>query len=353
MKFNRRYVLIIILVGALVTLFLPIKVHYSFKATAKIYPVREWHLKRGQDDSYIGEMRNYQTNVLSHVKSYKFERGDISEILLLNDLVSGDLVERGDTLAYINSYFIENELTKLYNQKAIEEKNLGVKLAGEKQELIDEATQRYNFAKQQRDLEEKNFNRHFKLYNDSIISTADFEVVENSFQLAEIKLELVQKEMISLRAGAKDEEIAYIQKKISGYKREIETYERLEDQYNIVSPVGGIITFNKIVNGIIAVSDTSKYILKIPVKVNNIQYLDRISGIRFSIPGYEDEIDASFIMLDESVVSLLSNQQLVMAKAVIAGGQFKLFPGMAVQCTVVCDKISLFAFLSRSILLRL
>jgi hypothetical protein len=50
----------------LFTLFLPIKLYYSFEATAMVYPVREWHLKRGQDDSYISELQNFKTNVLSH-----------------------------------------------------------------------------------------------------------------------------------------------------------------------------------------------------------------------------------------------------------------------------------------------
>lgn len=348
MRFNRRYVLLAILILAIIVLFLPIKTNYSFDSTAKIMPVKEWHLKRGQDDSYISELRNNKTDVLSLVKGYKFERGDISEIILLKDLVSGSYSEPGDTLAYINSYFIENELTKLQNAKKIEQESMTVKLAGEKQPLIDEAVQRYNFAKQQKELEEKNFNRYRNLYYDSIISTAEFEIYENDYKLAEINLEIANSELISLKSGAKNEEIEYTRQKIDAIQREIETLERLKNEYYVVCPIGGVVSYNSALEDIISISDTSQYVLKIPVKVNNIQYLDRISGIRFSIPGYDDMVNASFIDLDENV-SLFSNQQLVMAKAIIDGGQFKLYPGMAVQCTVVCDKISIFNFLARSI----
>ncbi|MEZ5084512.1 MAG: hypothetical protein R2750_13870 [Bacteroidales bacterium] len=155
MRFNKRYVLLAILIIAIIVLFLPIKTNYSFDSTAKILPMKEWHLKRGQDDSYISELRNNRTDVLSLVKGYKFERGDISEIVLLKDLASGAYTEPGDTIAFINSYFIENEITKLQNAKKIEQEAMSVKLAGEKQPLIDEAVQRYNFAKQQKELEEK------------------------------------------------------------------------------------------------------------------------------------------------------------------------------------------------------
>ena len=99
-------------------------------------------------------------------------------------------------------------------------------------------------------------------------------------------------------------------------------------------------------------SDTARFMLKIPVKVDNVQFLDKLTGIRFSIPGYKEEIEASFANLDESV-SLLSEQQLVMAKAIISGGQVKLYPGMAVQCEVICDRITIFDFLKRNIQLQL
>lgn len=351
MKINRRYGLIIILILAIVTLFLPIKVHYSFKSTAKIYPLKEWSLLRGQDDSYVTEMQNYETNVLSHVKSYKFERGDISEVLIDDEIISGDFMAEGDTMAYINSFYIENEIVKLNNLKSVEIGNLSANLVGEKQALIDEAEQRYNFAKQQLELERKNYNRYEGLYSDSVISTAEFEIYENDYELASINVDIAYNELISAQTGEKNEDLEVIQNKIDSYERQIENYEKLIERYHVIAPISGIVNFNHVLNGIISISDTSKYILKIPVKVSNVQYLNQISGIRFSIPGYNDKLDASFIDLDENV-SFLSDQQLVMAKAVITGGQFKLYPGMAVQCKVLCDRITILDYLMRSIQLR-
>jgi hypothetical protein len=104
-------------------------------------------------------------------------------------------------------------------------------------------------------------------------------------------------------------------------------------------------------NGFITISDFSQFLLKIPVKVYNIQYLDRISGIRFSIPGYDDKMEASFIDLDENV-NLLANQQLVIAKALVNKSFRGIYAGMAVQCTVICDEITIFEFLKRGIHLK-
>lgn len=351
MKFNRRHILLVMMAAAIITLFLPIKMNYSFEATAMIYPQKEWFLKRGQDDSYVTEMQNYETNVLSHIKSYKFERGDISEVIIDDDIISGDIVIKGDTIALIHSYFIENELIRLENLKAVEEGNLRASMVGEKEAMINQAEQQYNFAKRQLELEEKNFNRNLKLYNDSIISSAEFDIYENAYQLAAINVEIAYNELESAKTGVKQEEVNVIQQQIDSYNREIATLSKLKQQYYVTVPIGGLVNFNQVIDGILTVSDTTKYILKIPVKVNNVQYLDRITGIRFSIPGYDDKVDASFIDLDENV-SLFSDQQLVMAKALISGGHFKLYPGMAVQCNVYCDRITLLGFLRRSIQLH-
>lgn len=343
--------LLVILLIAGIVLFLPIKVHYSFEATAKIYPVKEWFLKRGQDDSYITEMQNYETNVVSHIKSYKFERGDVSEVLIDDKIVSGYVLSSGDTIAYIQSYFIENELIKLENLKSVEVGYLTAGLAGDKKALIDQAEQQYNFAKQQLELENKNYQRNLKLHRDSIISTAEFEIYENAYQLAAINVEIAYNELINVKTGVKQEELQVIRQRIDSYNKELALLNKLKQQYFVTVPITGIANFNQVIDGIITVSDTSKYILKIPVKVNNVQYLDRITGIRFSIPGYNEKVGASFIDLDENV-NLFSDQQLVMAKALISGGQFKLYPGMAVQCNVLCDRITLLGFLRRSIQLH-
>ena len=57
-----------------------------------------------------------------------------------------------------------------------------------------------------------------------------------------------------------------------------------------------------------------------------------------------------FIDLDENV-NFQANQQMVVAKALI-NTSFKIYPGMAVQCRVICDEITIFEFLKRGIHLR-
>jgi hypothetical protein len=353
MKINRRFVLLVILILALITIFLPIKVNYSFEATALVYSAREWNLKRGADDSYISELVDNETNMVSNLMSYKFERGDVAEVQIRKDLVSGKYVTAKDTIATIHSFFINNEITRLVNLKQIEEAALNVTVTGEKQTLIDQSKQELEFARQQFDLALKSYERQKKLYLDSIISQSEFEVSENQYHLAQITVQIEEKELLSIETGAKSEEIDYIKQKIDSYQREIQTLEDMKEQYFIKSPIEGIISFNRIVDGILTISDTNRYVLKIPVKLTNIHYINSISGIKFSIPGDTEKIDASFICIDENVnLSLSSKQQHILAKALIDHHVTGIYPGMAVACQVYCDDVTIFEFLKRSINLR-
>jgi hypothetical protein len=159
MHFNRRHILILLLVLAILVIFLPIPIRYSFVATAKVYPVKEWKLSRGTEEGFWSQTYNYETDALGDFKNYRFERGDIAELQIRKDLEFDAPIEVNDTVAYIESYFIENEIMRLQNLRDVEIANMNVISTGEKQPMIEQAQRQYNYAMQQYDLEKKNFAR--------------------------------------------------------------------------------------------------------------------------------------------------------------------------------------------------
>lgn len=347
-RFTRRQVLYLILLFIVIVFLLPIKIPYRFEATAVVFPLKEWYLTKGQDDSYISELRNFQTDVLSNLKSYKFNRGDISEVIMKKDLQTGTPVEAGDTIAEIHSFFISNELSRVHNELAIEQSALKVESSGQKQEVIDQAFQEYTRATQQFDLEEKRFLRQKKLYTDSIIASERFEEAENAYKLAGINIEITRQAMLSAKSGGKPENIQLILQRIEALRHEIRTLEELKAQYIIVPPISGLASYNHQENEIISICDTSGFILKIPVRLKDLRYLNQIKSIRFSIPGRSQEVDAEFISV-EGNVQYMDNRQMALAKALIRDGHPSVYPGMTVKCKVVCDKISLFNYMKRGL----
>jgi hypothetical protein len=347
MHFNRRHILIFILILVILTVFLPIPVRYSFIATAKIYPVREWKLSRGTEEGFWSQTYNYETDALGDFKNYRFERGDIAELVIREDIKFDTPVEANDTVAYIRSFFIQNEITRLTNLRDVELANMSVVSTGEKLPMVEQAQRQYNYALQQYDLEKKNFARQERLFRDSVITPADYDIYENALKLAEINSQVAYNELMSLSTGEKDPVVNLSEKKISSYEKEIERLESQKAQYTIATPIGGLLNYNTETGGIIKVSDISRLLLKIPVQYRHSSYLNSLYKVTFSTPDNKITVNATFKGFDQNI-NLIQNQQFVIARAVTTEATPGIYPGMIVQCRIYCDKVMLLEYLERN-----
>ncbi len=350
MRFNRRHILIILLVLTILAIFLPIYIRYSFITTAKIYPLKEWKLSRGASEGFLSQSYNYETNAVSDLKEYRFERGDIAELMLRNKIINDTLVSDNDTVATIKSFFIENEITRLKNLRDVEMATLNMVSTGEKQTLVSQAQKQYDYALQQYDLEKKNFARQQSLYRDSVITPSEFDISENALKLAEINAQVAYNELMSVNTGEKASVLGLSEQKILSYEKEIERLESQKEQYTIVTPMAGILSYNPELGGIIKVSDVSRLMLKIPVLYDNTAYLANLHSVKFSTPDNKITIGATFKGFDESV-TMIQFRQVVLARAVTDESFPGIYPGMAVKCRIYCDKVSLFEYIKRNFIL--
>jgi hypothetical protein len=347
MRFNRRHILILLLVLVILTIFLPIKVRYSFEATAKIYPVKEWKLSRGTEEGFWSQTYNYETDALGDLKNYRFERGDIAEFQISENLKFDAPVNAGDTIANIKSFFIENQITQLSNLRDVEIANKNVVSTGEKKSMIEQAERQYNYAVQQLDLEKKNFARQERLYRDSVITPADFDMYENSLKLAEINTQVAHDALMALSTGEKDPVVNLSEQKIISYEKELQRLENQKDQYTIATPVSGLLSYNTEIGGIIKVSDIRNLLLKIPVAYQHSSYLNSLYKVTFSTPDNKITVNATFKGFDENV-NLIQNQQFVIARAVTTEPTPGIYPGMVVKCRIYCDKVRILEYLKRN-----
>ena len=302
---------------------------------------------RGTEEGIWSQTYNYETDALGDFKNYRFERGDIAELEIRKDLQFDAPVSRNDTIAAIESYFIQNEIVALQNLRDQEIANLNVVTTGEKESLVEQAERQYNYARQQLDLEKKNFARQERLYRDSVITPADFDMYENALKLAEINTQVAYDQMVALSTGEKDPVIVYTEQKILSYTREIERLEKQKAQYTITTPIEGILSYNTELGGILKVSDNSRLLLKIPVAYQHSSYLDRLHKVTFSTPDNKITVNASFKGVDQNV-NLIQSQQFVIAKAVTEEATPGIYPGMIVQCRIYCDKVRLLEYLKRN-----
>jgi hypothetical protein len=347
MHLNRRHILLILLILVVLTVFLPIPVRYSFIATAKIYPIKEWKLLRGAEEGFWSQTYNYETGALGDFKNYRFERGDIAELEIRKDLKFDELINQHDTVASIQSYFIENEIIKLKNLRDVEVANMNVVSSGEKEPLVVQAQKQYDYAIQQLTLEQKNYDRQSRLFQDSVIAPADFDIYENSLKLAQINAQVAHDQFVSLSTGEKETVVNLSAQKILSYDREINRLEDQKAQYTIQSPISGILSYDTEEGGIIKVSDIDGLLLKIPVAYQNSSYLNSLYKVTFSTPDNKITVNASFKGFEENV-NLIQNQQFVIARAVTTEATTGIYPGMVVQCRIYCDKVRLLEYLKRN-----
>jgi len=348
MRLNRRHILILLLVLIIITIFLPIKLRYSFEATAKIYPLKEWKLMRGNEEGIWSQTIDYETGALSDFRNYRFERGDIAELFIREELRSNDLVNENDTIAEIKSYLIENEITRLENLRDVESANKNVVSTGEKQELILQAERQYNYALQQLDLEKKNIARQEKLYRDSVIPASEFDLYNNTYQLAEINVQVAFEALQSLKTGQKEQVVNVSDQMIISYEKELEKLQAQKRQYTITAPFGGNLNFDiDTLGSILKVRDNSRLLLKIPVAYQHSSYLEKLNKITFSTPDNKIDVDATFKGFDETV-SLIQSHQFVIARAITGEPIKGIYPGMVVKCRIYCDKVRILEYLKRN-----
>lgn len=350
MKLSKQHIAYLIIFVIVIIPFLPIKVRYKFESMARVYPEKEWLILRNTDGSFTSQIRHYTSNAITGLTNFNFERGDVATISLKDNVTNNSIIREGDSVAYIYSHFIENEILKLQNLRDIDLAELEVALSGEKQSVIDEALQTYKLAQEQYDLQLKNLARQQQLYNDTVITISEFEIHQNLFNQAKINLDLTYNSLLSVKTGMKPSEVQLISERVKSYEKEIDALIRQKTTYHLISPLTGMLIYNNVMEEVLKVSDTTNYLLKIPVQLEDMRFLTKISSISFEIPGQKVKVKARHIDTEMNVnLYIGSNSQAVMAKALVENDVRGLKPGMFVNCTVYCDKITLFEMFKRGL----
>jgi hypothetical protein len=349
MRINKRHILLLILLLIILVIILPFSIPYRFESTARLYPQQEWKLYHGQEEGFYSQINDYRSEATADLRHYRFERGDIARLEVRPGYEPNTKVSSGDTLAYLRSWFIENEILRLTNLRDVEAAALKAGETGEKPSLVEMMENKHKQAIQALELARSQLARQKILYEDSVIPASEYEIYENTYKLAEINVQVALKELESVRTGLKTADLDLIRERIATYQKEIDKYTLEKEQYNIISPISGLMSYDPLLGGVLKVSDVDSFVIKIPVLYRNSIYLDRLSSIEFTLPGKQMKIHARLLGFIGQV-SFTGKQQYIIAKAVIVNDSPVLIPGMMMNCRINCDRVSLFEYLRRNIM---
>ncbi|MEM6344844.1 MAG: hypothetical protein AAF927_13215 [Bacteroidota bacterium] len=327
---------------------LPIHLSYTFEGTGKVYPVQEWILNRDDEGGIISTVYNHQLGVISEVSSYKFERGDIANVQITPfQNQSLRFIDRGDTIATVRSYLLEERLNTLRLQLAVEKARLRSERAGEKGPVIAEAAQRLVYAKEQLVLAQQNFDRNKQLYDDGVITEASFNEVENEYKLAQIQVKISDSSLEAVKMGKKPELVSFILTTMESIEQELAFLQTKRSGYHIVSPISGSVDYTTSTQQIMTVDDTSKMVLTVPVQLAHQSYLKIGTPIKVKVPGIKEAISGAISGINDEV-QILDNQQVILVKASFQNPEQHVRKGVMVRCTFVCDTIELWDYLDRT-----
>ncbi len=331
------------------------KVQFRFKSNSWIQPKKKWSLRTDLEGNFYGELENFQSGAIEQSTSYRFERGDIVKLKLRHGLTNNDELRAGDTVGWLYSRLVDERITQLENLLIVQKQLLNTSATGEKTEIIENLRQKMLLAEQQYDFARKNYLRSEALFNDSVITASEFELAETAFLTATTNIDIAKSEYGIASTGAKPEEINLIKEQILAYENEINFLLDTKTNYLLTTPITGKISFTHYIPEqleYLTVTDTSDYILYIPVKALYKPYLQNNMHVEIDMPGSKERFQASVFDISDKVDNVITNSivyQVVFMKAKVLNSSPLITTGSSVRSTLYGDKITLREYIKRTI----
>ena len=352
--FNSKSEKIIIgfVIAAAIILFLsPFDMPYNIKTYGKIVPAKEWILAKGPDGRLMTSLVNYKTGTYDNYTVTQFQRGDAVEFSMGKNIAAGTTINKFDTVANIYSNETEKKLSKLKGDLATEKAVLQVSFGTEKQSVIDEQKRKVEYAKRQLSEQEKLFTRDKALFEKELISKEDYDISEGAVELFKINVRIAEEKLNNVITGAKSEQINLIRSRINGLENEIDILYDKFSQFILTSPLSGIINRSLSRDTLLVISDTTEYLVVIPVELEKIDYIKSGQEVNVKFDHFNTELSGEIFSIDNKVRYNQGNQYFLVFAEITDQVKIPL-QDLRVECTIACEKMPprdhLFRFINNS-----
>jgi hypothetical protein len=346
-NFSKTYVLWVgILFLLIIILFLPIKVPYSIKSPGKILPAKEWIVSKGPDGRLITVLKDNKLGISRNYSVSQFERGDAIQFSIRPDISSGSAIKEKDTVASIYSNEIERQFIQLKGELEVAKASLAANETGEKQSSIREEKDRLEYMKKQAEEQKKIFNRLEALYQKDLVSQEEYEISKGTADLNQINISIAEAHLQTIQTGVKKEQIDYINSQIQSLQKQIDVLQKRFKNYTLISQVTGVAKRILGNDTLLVVSDTSEFVVLIPVKWEERNYLSSNQKVYLKAPDSSITQDATLVRIDKSIHPL-NGGQVFFVTAFFDSPKIDFLSGLMVQCTIQCAPIRPVEYLKR------
>jgi hypothetical protein len=340
----RKYSFILFFVAPLFII-APIEVSYLVEANSIIYSGKEWKLIRDDNGELSSMIVDNDRNFSTAKTDYIFDRGDVAKI---NFFTHGKTVNKNDTIAVINSDVINQSIITLTTQLEIARANLNDSKTGEKPSVRDEFQERLNIAVNNVKFTKGQLTRAEKMVKEDLISELEYEQYKNAYDLAVINKGLAEKTLENVLTGEKPELVHVYQSQITSLKERLNILKAMKEKYVITAPFGGIINYYQDSVNLIKIKNPDDYLVKIPVKVYEIGYVDIGDSVECTIDR-TDRVYNAVVTNIEDEIRVRGREQFFLVTATIKNPDQFIRPGMISRASIYSEDIPLYAFAKRKL----
>lgn len=351
MKKNQKNIIIIVTILIFSGIFLlPVEVPYTIDSVAKIFPVQQWILFRGNDGEIFVNTENFVSSVNNSYQLTSFERGESIILNLDAALNDGEIVSKGDTLGVIHSSSQQEYLIQLKGELKVLKASLKVAMSGEKKTEIQESEQRLAVAKMELEKQTKIVKRLKESLQKEIISFQEYQTAEDEWNILAKEVNVRQAELESSLSGEKVEEINRLVEQISAVKDEISfLQEQVNSQNIIIAPFNGRIDRSFTNDTLLVLSNFDSGIACIPVPLEDAVYINQGEKVSFSSTFTEASLSGE-VHMKQPVVQLVGGKQCITVLATVNPLSNDFVTGLLTQVKIDCGSVSVPTYLTRNIL---
>jgi hypothetical protein len=285
LQISRRtyYIIAGVLLFIVVLLLLPVDIPRSLSVRGSVASAREWVLLRTDNGQIVSLLRDNRSGAVEQFTMTQVNRGDAMSFVLSECMRGGDVV-RGDTVGWIVSYALMQEISALEGALSVAEATVASARSGEKTSLVEEARQRLAFAKAARDEQEKIHARQSELHGKHMISDELFEMSADRLRQLRINVDLAEAGLRTATTGLKPEDVRAAEASVRSLRGQLEQLRGLMRQNTFITPVSGIQRSSWAVDTLLVISDITEQLLVAPVELPDLDLIVPGGMIDFSIP---------------------------------------------------------------------
>jgi hypothetical protein len=329
----KRFVLVLLpfLFVAVILFISPPTLESTIQVPGRIGPRLEWSLLHSERGQLISVLHDHLEGATKHFAVVDFDRGDHMSFALHPGL--GTAVSIGDTIGSFHSAELQRQQVRLQGQLASEMDALAMYEVGGKAADIEENKLVLDYRKTQLDWHEREMVRLRSLREQDLVPQAAFEAAENELALRRMKVDIAAASLQSVKTGAKERELQWRQTRVRGLRAELDLLQQRLEQSTILSPLVGRISSTSARDTLAVVRDTISYIVLMPIRWEDRDYLKVGLEMEFQIEGADRRLSGRIASVGDQI-QVINGEQFLPVKALISPDEKALVAGLMVRCVL-------------------